>query len=376
MRLRVLVHAVDRTGPPMLALALLRWMRAVAPEVEVDVVAFRGGAMAQDFEAVGPFVTLMRTNEHWDHAAPDPTRFSELVSLTAGLGEVDVVLVVSVAGGQCLPLLSSSAPVVTWVVEAGEDLHWLDPPVDVAGRTDLWLVGSECSRVELSARVPETSGARLAREFIDVPTVEPEDVDSRRTELLGGRRVAFVGAGIGTYRKAPDLFVELALAVERRRPGLATFTWIGGESDELAGPVRELSVRLGLDEVVRWVDAVANLDVWLAAADALVHPARLDSFPLVCLHAAAVGTPVLAFAGVGGVEEMFAEEFLGVGYPDVEGLAKLLLGCVQDGSLPAAGERQRERVLDMYIAEKAAPTVLATLMHGATPGAQANGVPG
>jgi glycosyltransferase involved in cell wall biosynthesis len=34
---------------------------------------------------------------------------------------------------------------------------------------------------------------------------------------------------------------------------------------------------------------------WLAAADVMLHPARLDAFPLVCLHAAFAGTPTIRF---------------------------------------------------------------------------------
>ena len=69
------------------------------------------------------------------------------------------------------------------------------------------------------------------------------------------------------------------------------------------------------------VESVPDLTPWLAAADVFLHPARLDAFPLVCLHASLAGTPVVTFRGVGGTDEMFGDDAAGPGYPDVEAMA-------------------------------------------------------
>ncbi len=49
---RVMVHALDRTGPPMLALAFVRWLRRTHPGDDVELVAFRGGEMVSEFSEV------------------------------------------------------------------------------------------------------------------------------------------------------------------------------------------------------------------------------------------------------------------------------------------------------------------------------------
>jgi glycosyltransferase involved in cell wall biosynthesis len=292
---------------------------------------------------------------------PSPERVAEIRAATSDLDPVDITLLVSVAGGQCLAVLPrDGSEIVTWVVEAGEDLHWLDPPVGVASATGSWWAGSNGSAIELTARVASAGDVQIVPEFVEEPRLDQAEV-ARCRDLLGGdgRGVA-VGAGIGTFRKAPDLFLEVALAHVRRYGHTTTFTWIGGEQDELARPIRELGASLCLQDVLRWVPSVPDLDPWLAAADVVVNPARLDAFPLVCLHAAAVGTPVVGFRGT-GVEEMFGPDFVGVDFPAVQDLADLVEARRLDGSLRRLGERQAERVRRAHLSETAAPVALGAL---------------
>ena len=330
MRLRVLLHAADRTGPPMLARALLRHARAEHPDVQVDVVAFRGGEMVAELEELGPTTVLLHDHEAWDHAAPDPQRVADLQALTAALPATDAVLLVSISGGQCLPYLSGPghtdgrAPVVSWVVEQGEDLHWLGPPVDVAARTDAWLAGSATTRAELFEHLGASTAVEVVPEFVETP-VPPaaEAVAARSAQLRGGAGgLLVVGAGIATVRKAPDLFLEAAAASGHRGHDDA-FVWLGGTDDPLWPLVDAERARLGLDHFTL-APSVPDLTPTVAAADVFLHTARLDAFPLVCLHAVLAGTPVIAFSGAGGVPEMLGDAFVGAPYPDLAGLVEQL----------------------------------------------------
>ncbi|MCZ7629279.1 MAG: hypothetical protein M5U19_09520 [Microthrixaceae bacterium] len=53
MRIRLLLHALDRTGPPMLALTLARWIRREHPEHSIHTVSFRGGPLLGDLVQIG-----------------------------------------------------------------------------------------------------------------------------------------------------------------------------------------------------------------------------------------------------------------------------------------------------------------------------------
>jgi glycosyltransferase involved in cell wall biosynthesis len=369
-RIRVLLHALDRTGPPMLARALLRALagEAGAPArsaIDVQVVALRGGPLRKDFEELGTVGVLLRDREGWDHGDPDPVRLSEVRAAVADLPPPDISLLVSVAGGQCLALLDGHpGTVVTWVVEQGEDLHWLDEPVGVLARTDLWLAGNEGSRREVSQRLPVGTPVHLCPEFVEPPCADPREVASIRRRLTGVvDRTVVMGAGIGTWRKAPDLFVEVALA-HRRSGHDATFVWIGGEDDPLIPLLRAEVAHLGDPAVVTFVDSVTRLDDWLAAADVFCHTARLDAFPLVCLHAAALGTPVVAFSGAGGVPEMLGESFVGAPYPDVRGLAERVDELSSGGARSTAASAQRARV-GRYLSDVAAAAVIDAVLGAA-----------
>lgn len=362
-RVRVLLHALDRTGPPMLALALLRWIVANVPDWQVEVLSFRGGPLERELAGLVPVQVLLGHQEPWDHESPPEHRVHELRAALADGEPVDLTLLVSVAAGQCLTLLPpSGTPVVTWVVEQGEDLHWLGPPVDVAARTDRWLAGSRGTADELARRLPTPAPVEVAPEFIELRPVDRATVAACRRQLLGasdGRLV--VAAGIGTWRKAPDLFIEVALA-HRRMFGPGTrFVWIGGERDPLVPLAQSMTSELGEADLIGWESNTADLAEHIAAADVLVHPARLDAFPLVCLHAAAGGTPVAAFEGVGGVPEMMGDHFVGAPYPDIDGLASSVELLLEPVTGRRAAASQQAHVRARYVAEVAAQRLIDVL---------------
>ena len=171
-----------------------------------------------------------------------------------------------------------------------------------------------------------------------------------------------LGAGIATNRKAPDLFIEAALHARRSGDAPDRFVWIGGEHDALFPSLLAEVDRLGLDDV-RFVGNVEDVDPWLAAADVLLHPARLDSFPLVCLHAALAGTPVVGFLGVGGLEEMLDDSLVAAPYPDVPALVERLDSLRDPLRRSSVAARQAERVRARHTAEVAAGTILRHLVQ-------------
>jgi glycosyltransferase involved in cell wall biosynthesis len=360
-RWRIVVHALDRTGPPVLARTLVRWWRRHRPEDELDVVAVRGGPLLDDLVREVPVRVLLRPSEPWDVEALDPTRTRALAGRLADAPTPDATLLVSVAAAQALPLLPPG-PVVTWSVEQGEDLHWVDRPVGLRDRTTRWLAGSEVTRAELRDRLGALD-VGLAPEFVEDPGTVDAVLVARCRTALGATddELLVVGAGIATPRKGPDLFLEVALAHRRSNHGRARFVWIGGEHDVLHWPVRDERLRLGLDEL-EVVESVGDLVPWLAAADVFLHTARLDAFPLVCLHAALAGTPVACFSGTGGTTEMFGEDLHGAPYPDVAGLAAAVADLADPRLRAEVSAAQAARVRAGHTVDVAAPAVEAELL--------------
>lgn len=361
---RVVVHALDRTGPPVLARAWLRWLRDEHPEHTVDVVAVRGGPLEGELSELYPVRVLL------DPHAPGVPDHDEGRAAVArrldGLLDADATLLVSVAAGQALPVLAGSGPVVTWSVEAGEDLHWLDRPIGLLDRTDRWLAGSEVTAADLSRHLGEAVEVHLVPEFIELPRATGPNRQRYLRSQLGASDgdLLVAGAGIATWRKAPDLFLEVAVAHGRLDPAPTRYTWIGGSTDELH-PLVSAEGRRVAPGLVRFVPPVPDIDAHLAAADVLAHTARLDSFPLVCLHAAAVGTPVVAFEDCGGVQEMFGDAFVGVPYPDLSAFARTVEELRDPTRRAEVADAQRARVLARFTSGSAASLVLEHLQDAA-----------
>ena len=339
----------------MLARTFLRWLREVQPTDLLDIVAVRGGPLLDDMAALGEVATVLDPFE--PRVPRGGRRATELRDRLEHLPPADATLLVSVAAGQVLPLLDGTGPILTWSVEAGEDLHWVDEGLGLRERTTRWLVGSETPRTDLVPQLGARHETHLSPEFI--PTVPTRNAGGARRGRARDRPLTVLGAGIGTRRKGIDLFAEVALAHSRRTSSPARYVWVGGERDDLHPAVRAEVARIG-PPTMQFASTVSDLGEWFDEADVFVHAARLDSFPLVCLHAAACAVPVLGFRGAGGLEEMFGPAFAGRPYPDVAGLAALIdtVALAEDDQL---GRAQQRRVLEHYTVDSAGPVLLRHL---------------
>jgi glycosyltransferase involved in cell wall biosynthesis len=254
-----------------------------------------------------------------------------------------------------------------WVVETEEEYE-----PELADPALSWAAGSAVSRLDARRRLAELRAeppreVALLPEFVATPRPVTSRTEARRRLGVTDDEFLVMAAGIGTERKAPDLFVEIALGFNARRTGArpARFVWVGGEDGELRRRVADHATSYPPLDLVTFVPTVDDLDSLLAAADVFLHPAREDAFPLVCVTAAALGVPVVAFAGVGGVPEMLGETFVGAPYPDVRGLVDHILGLADAPTAEAVGRAQQARVVARYLAPTGAPRVRAALERAA-----------
>lgn len=367
MRIRILLHALDRTGPPMLALTFGRWIARTHPDHRIEWVSFRGGALLDDALELGRATVLIDPEAAWDHTSPRADDVRVVRQRARSVAPADVMLAVSVAAGQVLPHLPPpSPPLVTWSVERGEDLHWIDGPLELRTRTTTWLAGAPGVQRELSDLLGPDVEIPLCSEFVEDVHIDAEGVERRRAMLDApappGLLVA--GAGIATVRKAPDLFIELALGSMRRHGPIDQFVWFGGQDDPMFASMLAEARRLGLDHV-RFMGNVVDIAPWLAAPDVFAHPARLDAFPLVALHAALGGTPVVGFSDSGGLSEMFGEHLLGGGYPDVPAMLDALDELRDPDARVRCAAQQRASIVDQHTPDAAAPLLLERLERAA-----------
>jgi glycosyltransferase involved in cell wall biosynthesis len=254
------------------------------------------------------------------------------------------------------------APVALWVDTPAEDLKrpvlkqwvrrrflkWLLPKPDI-----IFGTGRKARRVLLEM------GAR-AEQFVDLPFLVDLDrsrLAERETEIrhkaqklretvqCGPEGVVFSMLGRLAAIKGNDIGLR-AFARCRQHTPRAVGLLIAGE-----GPDRQnleaLAHSLGLGNAVSflgWQEPTGVEAVYLAS-DVILHPARIDPFPVVILDAMSWSRVVIGSDGCGNVEDRIIPGANGFAFPseDVDELAKIMLDLVRHPEkLPEIGAQARK----------------------------------
>ncbi|VTR95453.1 Group 1 glycosyl transferase OS=Methanococcus maripaludis X1 GN=GYY_01890 PE=4 SV=1: Glycos_transf_1 [Gemmata massiliana] len=229
---------------------------------------------------------------------------------------------------------------------SAELIELINEGLPLAHVSDLVLTFSEHTRRDVAARL----GLPLERiravplaaheQFRRVPDAERRAVAARyeladRPYILALGRlearknlVRLVEAFGMLRRSAPELSHRLVLAGEK-----------GWEGDAIFATVR----RLGLDELVRWIDFVpfADLPALIGGADLLAHPSLYEGFGLPPLEAMACNTPVVA-AQTTSLPEVIGDAGL-LADPHSAGAFAVAMRCVLTDRALAESLRARGR---------------------------------
>lgn len=166
--------------------------------------------------------------------------------------------------------------------------------------------------------------------------------------------VAFFGRW--SAEKGPTDFVRIAAAVHGRVPQARfVMTGEGPEAEAVRAEIRGS----GLEEVFCLPGFVDDVHAWIAAADVVVVPSRLDGMPLILFEAQALMKPVVA-SRTGSIPEVIEEGVTGfVREPgDIGGFAEAICALLSDAELRrrvgaaareyALREHRKEVMLERY----------------------------
>lgn len=171
-------------------------------------------------------------------------------------------------------------------------------------------------------------------------------------EELGIPADAFVVGSSGTFewRKAPDLFIQIAKFVQTQdiaRP--IYFLWIGGNQTSEGYHQLKYDVdHSGLTNRIIFIGATSEPWKYFTAFDIFLLPSREDPFPVVCLEAAAFKKPILCFDKVGGMPE-FVEDDAGfvIPYLDIAKMGETIMLLTHNQKLCYdLGQRALEKVVE------------------------------
>lgn len=358
----------------MQLLHFLRWYKKNGNR-PFSILLGHDGELTPDFEDLGDTWALNRG--HW-HRHSLRARFL----FAAGLGEwarlaesrntqnfaaqcsPALVYANSIVSARMVEALVPRVPTLTHVHELEFMFRVTQSPAlaHLLARTNQFIACSNAVRENL-IREHGVAEAQVETVHESIPVGQVRS-DRSREQIFKELNIPdgahlIVGSGTLTWTKGPDLFVQLARAVCRERPEVH-FAWIGG-AGSLAVAQFEHDVRLlGLDGKIRLTGVVPKSADYFAAADIFVLTSRQDSYPLVCLEAAALAKPIVCFAGSGGMPE-FVERDCGfvVPYLDITAMAQRVIHLLDSPDCRVTmGEAARRKVTQLHDISVAAPRVM------------------
>ncbi len=364
LRILALGHEASRSGAPLIHLGWLRWAARRPERFKVHSVLIRGGALLAEWPQLSSVTLLSRMVSHCgpyrrlflkflDRPYFLRSRFRRLWTTLSSEG-VDVVLVNSQAAGCMVPVLGRNHPPV--VLHSHELAGYSNRFVHPADRRYLrehvavWIAVSEAGgRHVIDNWAVAGSKVKVIRNFVlPVPGLDCDRFELRRQLAvehgLPGDRVWVLAVGGLDPVKGPEVFIEVASEMATVCPGSVLCIWIGGGVD---GPYGRALLRLPGASNVCFLGARTDVGRWLAAADMMLLSSIEESSSLAVLEAAQLGTPVIAFRGTGGPDEML-DDGGGQLVPDRTGAAmaqavRRWLDHPQERASVAAVARERVR---------------------------------
>jgi glycosyltransferase involved in cell wall biosynthesis len=182
--------------------------------------------------------------------------------------------------------------------------------------------------------------------------------------VLGIADDAFVIGMCGAvdWRKGTDLFVQLAMLVNRLGMPKCHFVWLGGDSLTHRKALHDVT-QLGLQDICHFLTTVFNPEAYFRGFDLFALTSREDPFPVVMLEAAAAGLPIVCFANAGGAPE-FVEYDAGIVVPYLDTTA-MATACIEllmdDKRRGKLGQNARAKVQLQYTLTTQGPKFLAVL---------------
>lgn len=288
----------------------------------------------------------------WSRLLRNPPTVLETIKAKHQIG---LVYVNTIAAVHLLESLKS-----TWQVPLVTHIHELSYSISQYGpadalpllfrHSDTIVACSDAVAVHLR-QYEKTDRIRVIHSFVDNEQILKVHTHSDRTEVLQEWGLdpgyTWIGAcGNADWRKAPDIFVQIAARVSD--PSIR-FAWIGiREDDPIKSHLEYDAARLGISDKIAWLPPTPAAVELINAMDLFLLCSREDPFPLVMLEAALCQKPVLAFKNTGGGDE-FIEQDAGwqAEYLNVEQMAALI-ASVTPSEKKKRGEAAQKKVLERY----------------------------
>jgi len=313
-----ITHNTSRTGAPLVLLYFMQWLKAENKELVIDCLSLGNGAMDNEFRAVSNnFYQVNYDNKlsilkkvYLKALNTSPKAYNEENVLKkikiAGYHVVYCNTVVSLKWGS---IIKKAVPNVKLLVHA----HELQVVIstDCPGfnsykhMVDYWVCASKLVLTNLieNNKIPSNK-AQVIYEFSKIP----KDISKPNKIEIGSSLLVGASGGVN-LRKGYDLFIAVAKAVTVQYSHLGIrFEWVGKFPNKLTQfEVESDILKSGLKEIIDFKGEVVNPLKKFKTFDLFLMTSREDPFPLVCIEAGSLGTPIICFEGATGTEEVLKQ---------------------------------------------------------------------
>jgi glycosyltransferase involved in cell wall biosynthesis len=375
-------HEATRTGAPIIFLNFLKWFRNNS-DISFRILLKNSGELEADFRAIGP-VSIFNKNFFSTNRLQVAEIFFQRINrylnqirlwkLKKQLksDRISVIYSNTSTNGDILEFLSFlNCPVITHVHELEYNIRFGIGMKNfdlVKKFSDKYIAVSQAVKSNLLQNhgIPQDK-IDLVYGFIPIQLENNKSYISKvklriKEEHNIEKDAMIVGAcGINDWRKGADLFIQLARAIrERKHETPVHFVWIGGAiMGARYNKLMYVAKILGIEKVIHFVGVKSDPLNYFSAFDVFTLVSREDPYPLVCLEAASVGTPIVCFDHSGGMKE-FVEDDCGFVVPflDIETMAdKVSLLLKSEKLRDNLGKRAAQKVYKRHDIKMTAPKI-------------------
>ncbi len=307
-RLLLVGHDAWPSGAQMLLLNLGRHLRDTRG-MEVAFLLLGGGALAAEYQAVGPTTILTGLQDLPRQAQAALVR-----------GYERAVVNTSAAAAACEELVRAGIACTLLVHELPRLLRER-ALVEAAGRGAavaehvVFAAPYVRDRFHELVAVPPGRAAVLPQGIYRPVNVSPVDAAAMRARLgLPDGALLALGLGYADLRKGFDLFLQVWRLAQAADPAIHLL-WAGDIDPHVLAYLGAELAAAATTGTFHYLPYSADAADWLACADVFLLTSREDPFPSVVLEAMSAGVPCVAFEESGGVPDLLRDCGAGCAVP-------------------------------------------------------------
>ncbi|WP_271392951.1 glycosyltransferase [Aequorivita sinensis] len=376
MKILFITHDTTRTGAPMVLLHFLRWLKEHQSQVEIDVLALRGGNMEEEFqencsnyynysvETKTVSLSIIQRILKKLHLYKQKNKKDVFIASLAKNG-YDVIYantVVAIPIGVSISKASRESKLFAHIHELQVVIRQLLPDFKkFLPEIDAIIVPSEIVKNNLvNSWGVNKENLLVVHAFTEVVKIKPvkQKAKSKQKFVVGA-------SGMVHWRKGFDLFLLVARNIDLRYPDAdILFQWVGKLPKNISHIIDEDIRKLNLQESVNFIGEVSNPKTYFNDFDIFLMTSREDPFPLVCIEVGLLGKPIISFEQATGTNEVILKGggFV-VPYLDIEAMANRVMEYYNSANLVEEHGAINIREFSNFIPEEICPKLYAMLIN-------------